>query len=259
MIDVAFTRAEARPAGVAVVIDVLRATSTITWALAGGYRRVLAADAIGRAEGLRRPGRVLAGEHRCDRPPGFDLGNSPAGVAPPRGEDLVLATTNGAPAIVAAAEHAGEVLAGCLLNLDAVCAAIPAGEDLLLLCAGTDGRTGIDDVYVAGRIAARLPGARTDAALVAQAVARAHQCAGDALAAGAAARALKRAGLGADVAFCARESLTAIVPRVSGTADGVAVLTAFAPVEPVGSADAAASVHPRTEPRRISASTKTNS
>jgi phosphosulfolactate phosphohydrolase-like enzyme len=90
MIDVAGNRAELRSAGIAVVIDVLRATSTATQALAAGYRRVLCAESIARAAGLRAPGRVLAGERRCLRPPGFDQGNSPLEAATRRGDELVL-------------------------------------------------------------------------------------------------------------------------------------------------------------------------
>src|SRR5262245_16766800 len=99
-IDVAFTPASAREADVTVVIDALRATSTISEALAGGYRQVRCVATLERALGLAGEGRVLAGERRCVRPPGFDLGNSPAEVRVPRGKELVLATTNGAPAIV---------------------------------------------------------------------------------------------------------------------------------------------------------------
>jgi 2-phosphosulfolactate phosphatase len=223
LIDVAFTRAEVRPAQTAVVIDVLRASSTITHALASGYRRVLAVDDVERAATLRTPGRVLAGERACERPPGFDLGNSPQATDPPQGEELVLATTNGAPAIVAAADVAEDVLVGCLLNLEAVCAAIGA-RDVLLVCAGADGRAGVDDLYVAGRISARLPGPRTDAALIAERVADAQPRALAALAAGAAARALRRVGLHDDVAFCAQESITRVVPRLTATFGGVVIL-----------------------------------
>ncbi|MBN9622534.1 MAG: 2-phosphosulfolactate phosphatase, partial [Actinobacteria bacterium] len=99
MIDVAFSRPEIRPARVAIVIDVLRATSTATEALAAGYRRVLCAESIERARSLRGEERVLAGERHCVMPDGFDQGNSPREAAVRRGEDLILATTNGAPAI----------------------------------------------------------------------------------------------------------------------------------------------------------------
>ena len=102
MVDVALTRADLRAADIAVVVDVLRATTTATQALAAGYRSVLCAESVELATGLRAPGRVLAGERRCVAPPGFDQGNSPREAARRRGDELVLATTNGAPAIVAA-------------------------------------------------------------------------------------------------------------------------------------------------------------
>ena len=101
MIDVALTRADLRPATLAVVIDVLRATSTITQALAAGYETVLCVDSVPRALRLRGEDRVLAGERRCVRPAGFDQGNSPLDATRCYGRELVLATTNGAPAIVA--------------------------------------------------------------------------------------------------------------------------------------------------------------
>jgi len=226
MITVAFTYAEARAAEVSVVIDVLRATSTIVQALAAGYERVLCADGLDRARALGKPGRVLAGELRCRKPPGFQLGNSPSGTLSPLGDELVLATTNGAPAIVRAATLSQRVLVGCLLNLDAVVAALPTG-DVQLVCSGTDGSPALDDAYVAGRIVARLEGPRSDSAVIAERVAAAYPCGRDALAASAGARALALAGLEEDVDDCARESALDVVPCV------VAVGTGFVTLAPI--------------------------
>jgi 2-phosphosulfolactate phosphatase len=223
MIDVAFLGAHVRPADTAVVIDVLRATSTITLALASGYERVLVAGSIDEARTLRSDDRVLAGELRCARAPGFDLGNSPEETLEPRGAELVLATTNGAPAIVGSAAVAGEVLAASLLNLEAVAAQI-GGGDVLLVCAGTDGRVSIEDVYLAGRLSALLEGERSDAAQIAEAVAAAYPTALAALEASAGAVGLRREGLHSDIAFCAQESIVDAVPRLTRTEDGVAVL-----------------------------------
>jgi 2-phosphosulfolactate phosphatase len=229
MIDVAFLGAHVRPADTAVVIDVLRATSTITLALASGYERVLVAGSIDEARTLRSDDRVLAGELRCARAPGFDLGNSPEETLEPRGAELVLATTNGAPAIVGSAAVAGEVLAASLLNLEAVAAQI-GGGDVLLVCAGTDGRVSIEDVYLAGRLSALLEGERSDAAQIAEAVAAAYPTALAALEASAGAVGLRREGLHSDIAFCAQESIVDAVPRLTRTEDGVAVLEAAAAV-----------------------------
>jgi 2-phosphosulfolactate phosphatase len=246
MIDVAFTGAQVRPAATAVVIDVLRATSTITLALASGYERVLVAGGIEQARELRADGRVLAGERRCERPPGFDLGNSPEETRTPRGRELILATTNGAPAIVAAAAACDEVTVACLLNLDAVVEMLArATGDVLLVCAGTDGEVTLEDVYLAGRLGAALEGRRTDATRIAEAVAASYPHPLDALEASAGSIGLRAAGLASDIAFCAQESITAVVPRLTRAEGAVAVLEALpaAAAAPVPRAAAAADEH----------------
>ncbi|MDP2711221.1 MAG: 2-phosphosulfolactate phosphatase [Solirubrobacteraceae bacterium] len=226
MIDVAFLGTDVRPAGTAVVIDVLRATSTITYALASGYERVLVAGSIDAASALRTSERVMAGEVGCARAPGFDLGNSPAETRPPRGLELVLATTNGAPAIVAAAAVADEVLVASLLNLGAVCEQLAGSADVLLIAAGTDGRVSLEDVYLAGRISAALDGERSDAARIAEALAASYASPFEALAASGGSIGLRREGLESDIEFCAQESIVDAVGRLTAMVDGAAVLTA---------------------------------
>ena len=226
VIDVAFTPSDLRRADVAVVIDVLRATSTATQALASGYRSVLCVPGIEDALALRAPGRVLGGERDCVMPAGFQIGNSPPEALRVRGEELVLATTNGTPTILAAAQHAQEVVVGCLLNLDAVIDRLTWADDVLLVCSGSDGAVALEDVYVAGRICERLEGSRSDAARIAEAVARAHPSALDALAASAHAGKLQAAGMFDDILFCAREGVLDVLPRVTRTSEHVAILQA---------------------------------
>jgi len=237
VIDVALSPADLRPAQLAVVIDVLRATSTATQALASGYRRVLVAESIDRARELRKPGRVLAGEQQGLKPPGFDQGNSPAEATELRGDELVLATTNGGPATVAATRVAPQVILACLLNLDASIRTLRAyaGDDVLIVCSGTDGAVALEDVYVAGRLSAAFPGERTDAARVAEAVARAFATPLDALAASDDAARLRAVDLVKDIADCAVESALELVPTVTAATDGVATVTA--------GADGVATVH----------------
>ncbi len=235
MIDVALTPAGLRSADLVVVIDVLRATSTITQALASGYRRVLCADSVERALRLRADGRVLAGEQRCVMPTGFDQGNSPLDAMRCHGSELVLATTNGAPAIVAAARGSSRVLLACLLNLEAVLedlrAALGGTElDLLIVCSGTDGAPALEDAYLAGLLGSALPGPRTDAALIAAAVSRSYPTPFDALAASADAQVLRAAGLADDITLCARTSRLEVVPRVLEAAGGVATVVPAVPV-----------------------------
>ena len=240
MIDVAFLGTDVRPASTAVVIDVLRASSTIALALASGYERVLVAGSIDEAKGLRSDDRTLAGEVDCARAPGFDLGNSPEETLAPRTPELVLATTNGAPAIIASAEAADEVIVASLLNLDAILAHLADADDVLLVCAGTDGRVSIEDVYLAGRLSRVLGGERTDAAQVAEAVAASYATAADALEASAGAVGLRREDLETDIAFCAQESIVDAVPRLSETIDTIAVLTPAARTSPSAAAGAGA-------------------
>lgn len=242
MIDVAFLGTDVRPAGTAVVIDVLRASSTITIALASGYERVLVAGSLDEATDLRAPQRTLAGEVHCARAPGFDLGNSPEEALVPRTPELVLATTNGAPAIVAAARVADEVLVASMLNLAAVAEQI-GGGDVLLVCAGTDGRVSIEDVYLAGRLSAALGGPRSDAAHIAEAVAAAYPTPLEALEASAGAVGLRREGLEADIVFCAQESVVGVVPRLAETVDGIAVVEMTSTTEQTGAAAIGASSH----------------
>jgi 2-phosphosulfolactate phosphatase len=237
MIDVAFLATAVRPVGTAVVIDVLRATSTITLALASGYERVLVAGSIDEATALRTPQRTLAGEVGCARAPGFDLGNSPEETLTPRGRELVLATTNGAPAIVACAAVADEVLVASLLNLSAVVAQLAGREDVLLVCAGTDGRVSMEDVYLAGRLSSQLEGPRTDAARIAEALAAAYPDAVDALGASGGAVGLRREGLESDIAYCAQESIVDVVGRLSEMVEGAALLTAAPTAAPSAPAE----------------------
>jgi 2-phosphosulfolactate phosphatase len=213
-VHVAFTPSEAVRAPTAIVVDVLRATSTIAQALASGYRRVLCCAEVEEALELRaRLGEgVLAGERNAAAIPGFDLGNSPRELLDPLGETVILTTTNGTRAIVAAAEHAETVLVGSLLNLDAVAEAAGGGGDVEVVCAGLQGRFTIDDAYCAGRIVELVGGERSDAAEAALRVARSYPSALDGLRAS---ENPEHARLGEDIAFCARESVLDVVPRLA--------------------------------------------
>ena len=166
-VDVVFTPDGAGAAPTGIVIDVIRATSTICQALASGYSRVFCAAEVEEARALRDMlgEGVLGGERKAVRIPGFDLGNSPLEYLEPAGTTLVLSTTNGTRAVIAAAERCERVLVASLLNLSAVVgAARAAGQDALVVCAGVQGTLALDDAYVAGRIVELLAWNRTDAA-----------------------------------------------------------------------------------------------
>ena len=196
-----------------IVVDVLRASSTIVQALDAGYRRVLCCSEIEEARTVRDElgDAVLAGERRAELIEGFDLGNSPRDFLEPRAETLVLTTTNGTRAIVTAAADCELVLVGSLFNLDAVAAAAAeAGEDVEIVCAGVEGAFALDDAYCAGRIVELLDAERTDAAEAAVRLAASFASAEEAF----------RTSINPhqrdiedDLVWCARENVSALVPR----------------------------------------------
>jgi 2-phosphosulfolactate phosphatase len=215
-VDVAFTPEEPVSGPVGIVVDVLRTTSTIVQALASGYRRVLCCAEVNEALALRDEvgEAVLAGERLAASIPGFDLGNSPRDFLEPLGETVILTTTNGTRAVIAAAARCDVVLIGSLLNLEAVSAAARArGEDVAVVCAGVEGERALDDVYCAGRIAELLDGERSQAAEEALAISRAFSNPQEALQASANPR---QSDLGEDIAWCARESVCEVVPILVG-------------------------------------------
>jgi 2-phosphosulfolactate phosphatase len=219
-VHVAFTPDEAATAATGVVVDVIRATSTICQALASGYERVLCTTEVEDARALRDGDRVtLGGERLGVRIDGFDLGNSPREYLEPRSATLAMSTTNGTRAIVTAGERCDAVLIASLLNLEAVVAAAAArNEDVAVFCAGVKGAFALDDAYVAGRIAVALDGERSDAAEGAVRLADSYGTAEEALRQSRSGRNLIDHGreLEADIAYCARESVLGVVPRFTG-------------------------------------------
>src|SRR5947208_9701888 len=181
-VHVAFTSAEEASAPLGIVVDVLRASSTIAQALAAGYRRVLCCADIEEARALRAslPDSLLGGERDAIRIEGFDVGASPREFLEPRAETLILSTTNGTRAILETARRCEEVLLGSLLNLSAVATAA-AGADVVVVCAGFQGVFALDDAYCAGRIVQLLGLERTDGAVAAELLARAFPTALEAL------------------------------------------------------------------------------
>jgi 2-phosphosulfolactate phosphatase len=144
--------------GVAVVIDVLRATTTIIHALAAGCTAVRPCAEVEEARALAgemRAGRVILGGERDGVPlRGFDLGNSPREYTLEvcRGSTVVLTTTNGTRALLRAAEAARVLVAG-FVNYSAVCEQLrQEARPLHILCAGTGGAVTLEDTLLAGAL-----------------------------------------------------------------------------------------------------------
>ncbi|TWT53003.1 putative 2-phosphosulfolactate phosphatase [Rubripirellula amarantea] len=154
------SRLDVERVDVALVIDVLRATTVMTTALAKGASEIVTCLTVNEAVKLAardRKNTLLCGERACQKIDGFDLGNSPAEYSSDRvdGKTLVLTTTNGTRAIATAA-LARAVYAVSFLNLTRTAQHIRNQKSVLLVCAGTDGYLTGEDVWLAGAIADRL-------------------------------------------------------------------------------------------------------
>jgi len=165
---------------IAVVFDVLRATSTMVTALAHGAAGIWPVRTIKEAFALKEkhPAALLGGERLGDLIPGFDLGNSPLEYRENvRGREIITTTTNGTIAL-RAVEHASSILAGALLNIDAVARRLnsQSTHEILLLCAGTFREPALEDILAAGMLISLLPNREpTDSAQLALALYRQYQ------------------------------------------------------------------------------------
>ncbi|HEX9704008.1 MAG TPA: 2-phosphosulfolactate phosphatase [Gemmatimonadales bacterium] len=209
-----------------IVIDVLRATTTIVTAIANGARAVVPAatseEAVRLTTNLAKDGIVLAGERRLLRIEGFNLGNSPREMTPEAvgGKTVFLATTNGTPALVAV-QGSDPVLVAATINFSAVAkrarAIAQERGDLAIVCSGRERRFALEDAYTAGRfVKAVKRGVRkaqlNDAAVVSLDLARKYGSWTDAFEGSEAARLLHEAELGDDVAYAARPDRYDVVP-----------------------------------------------
>lgn len=234
-VDVAATPASAAqrgPAPVAVVIDVLRATSTIVTALQNGAAAVVPVreqeEAIAVMHRLGRERALLCGERDSRLIAGFDLDNSPASFAPGvvAGKTIILTTTNGTRALIEAANAKSIVYCGALLNRTAIATVLEASDadKALLVCAGDHGALSFEDFFCAGAIVAQLERAIkglaiSDSARAAAVVYGAYaKRVTTAIASGRHAKHLIGLGFADDVAACSRIDVSSCIPRY---ADGV--------------------------------------
>lgn len=151
---------------VCVVIDVLRACTTIAHALAAGAQGVIPVETVEEAMRLAatldKDSTLLCGERDSVRIEGFDLGNSPLEYTPAvvGGKTLVFSSTNGARALVAVA-GAKECLAASFLTLRAAARRAAAGEDVTIVCAGSGAFFSLEDFVCAGMLIDQIASLRT--------------------------------------------------------------------------------------------------
>jgi 2-phosphosulfolactate phosphatase len=144
-----------------IVIDLLRATTTICQALASGARDVVpfreVDEALAAAKKAGRKNVVLGGERGGVLIDGFDLGNSPTEFTPKaiNGRPVYITTTNGTRALHHA-RLAKRVVIGAIVNLSAVVASVKDEPRVDMVCAGTGGEETLEDILSAGAIVDRL-------------------------------------------------------------------------------------------------------
>jgi len=212
---------------VVLVIDVLRASTTVAVALAHGARAVIPFDSsdevIARAKQFERDDVLLAGERRMHAIPGFDLGNSPREYTAEKveGKTVLLTTTNGTVAL-AGIQGARDVVVASYVNYSAVSAMLRAAArgaaDITIVCAGRDRQFALEDAACAGRftrgVTRRLANVRLNDA--AQACSLIDKRYGDRLDRlfedSEHGRALAEAGFAEDLAVCANLDAHPVIP-----------------------------------------------
>jgi 2-phosphosulfolactate phosphatase len=215
-----------------IVIDVLRATSTMITALQHGCQSIIPVETVLQAKELYRQGDLLGGERFCKKINGFDYGNSPTEYTHNDilGKRLILTTTNGTRGIQKSskAEH---LLAGALLNGKACAeAAALLKRDVVILCAGTQDVFALEDGLCAGQLIEEIT-SLLSASLVSvgdfgiamhSSYLQLKNDLPEVLLHSANGKRLSKLGFRSDVTYCAQKDITDLVPSFHG-----GILTVF--------------------------------
>jgi 2-phosphosulfolactate phosphatase len=144
---------------IVVVIDILRATSSMVYGIDNGATAIIPVAQVEACESYAGRGFLLAAERNGEVVEGFDFGNSPFSYTPEKVKDrtIVLTTTNGTKALHLASSRAHQVVIGAFLNLEALCNWLKAQDrNVLLLCAGWKDKFNLEDTLFAGAVVNEL-------------------------------------------------------------------------------------------------------
>jgi 2-phosphosulfolactate phosphatase len=144
---------------IVVVIDILRATSSITYGIENGAEAIIPVMNVEDCLAYADKGYLLAAERNGEVVEGYDFGNSPFSYTAQKvaGKTIVLTTTNGTKAMHLAQERAYQVIVGSFLNLSVVCEYLKKeNKDVLLLCAGWKDNFNLEDTLFAGAVVEQL-------------------------------------------------------------------------------------------------------
>lgn len=143
---------------VVIVIDVIRASTSICTAFHSGAFKIFPVVTAEEALLSKKKGHVISGERNSLKLDGFDLGNSPFEFQSPKlkGKELTMTTTNGTLAIQTA-QSAHQVFIGSFINFEILQNYLLKQEnEVLLLCAGWEQKVNIEDSLFAGKLAQAL-------------------------------------------------------------------------------------------------------
>ena len=144
---------------IVVVIDILRATSSITYGIDNGAEAIIPVANVEDCLAYADRGFLLAAERNGEVVNGYDFGNSPFSYTKEKvsGKTVVLTTTNGTKALHLANKRAYQVLIGSFLNLDSLCEYLATqNKNVLLLCAGWKDQFNLEDTLFAGAVVSKL-------------------------------------------------------------------------------------------------------
>ena len=144
---------------IVVVIDILRATSSIVYGIANGADAIIPVANVEDCLKYSELGYLLAAERNGEVVDGYDFGNSPFSYTAEKvkGKTIVLTTTNGTKALHMARETAYQVVLGSFLNLQALCDWLKIqNRSVLLLCAGWKDAFNLEDTLFAGAVVTDL-------------------------------------------------------------------------------------------------------
>jgi 2-phosphosulfolactate phosphatase len=169
-LDVFFTPSQVKPADTAgrlvVIVDVLRASTTVAAALANGAKTVIPVEGVDevilRSKEFDRSQILLAGEQKMQPIAGFDIGNSPQAFTPAvvEGKTILITTTNGTRTLLGV-QNARDIVIGSYVNFSAALAmmmvAASSDTDIAIICAGEEGSFTLEDSACAGRYVRAIP------------------------------------------------------------------------------------------------------
>lgn len=144
---------------IVVVIDVLRATSSIVYGIDNGARAIIPVAQVEDCLSYAKDGFLLAAERNGEVVEGYDFGNSPFSYTREKvaGKTVVLTTTNGTKALYLARKRAYQVVIGSFLNLESLCSWLRVQDkNVLLLCAGWKDKFNLEDTLFAGAVVNEL-------------------------------------------------------------------------------------------------------